>query len=210
LQAEFLRDLALSVSGLMDPRIGGAAVFPYQPSGLWEELMSRADNDSFTAQKYVPSRGADLYRRTMYTFIKRTSPHPSLSNFDAPDRQVCTVRRPRTNTPLQALALMNDPTYVEAARQLAARVLQERKDPKARVERLFRLAVGRSPSAAETKVLVDLQRDQQTAFAQKPENARSVLAVGEYTQVFDDPVEAASWTVVASTVLNLDETITKN
>ncbi len=210
LQAEFLRDLALSVSGLMDPRIGGAAVFPYQPSGLWEELMSRADNDSFTAQKYVPSRGADLYRRTMYTFIKRTSPHPSLSNFDAPDRQVCTVRRPRTNTPLQALALMNDPTYVEAARQLAARVLHERKDPKARVERLFRLAVGRSPSAAETKVLMDLQRDQQSAFAQKPENARSVLAVGEYTQVFDDPVEAASWTVVASTVLNLDETITKN
>lgn len=210
LQAEFLRDLALSVSGLMDPRIGGAAVFPYQPSGLWEELMSRSDNDSFTAQKYVPSRGADLYRRTMYTFIKRTSPHPSLSNFDAPDRQVCTVRRPRTNTPLQALALMNDPTYVEAARQLAARVLHERKDPKARVERLFRLAVGRSPSAAETKVLMDLQRDQQTAFAQKPENARSVLAVGEYTQVFDDPVEAAAWTVVASTVLNLDETITKN
>lgn len=210
LQAEFLRDLALSVSGLLDPRIGGPAVFPYQPSGLWEELMSRQDNDAFTAQKYVPSRGADLYRRTMYTFIKRTSPHPSLSNFDAPDRQVCSVRRPRTNTPLQALALMNDPTYVEAARHLAGRLLREATDPKARIERGFRLALGRTPTEAESRVLLELLGAQRQSFAADPGRARSFLNVGESTQAFGDPTELAAWTVVASTLLNLDETITKN
>src|SRR5687767_9311067 len=125
LQAELIRDQALAVSGLLDPRIGGQSVFPYQPPGLWEELMSRSDGDQFTAQKYVQSHGADLYRRSMYTFWKRTSPPPSLSAFDAPDRETCTVRRGRTNTPLQALVLMNDPTYVEAARKLAERVMKE-------------------------------------------------------------------------------------
>src|SRR5262249_15229521 len=114
LQAEFLRDQALAVSGLLDGRIGGASVSPYQPAGLWEELTSRLDGPTFSAQPYSPSHGADLYRRTMYTFWKRTSPPPSLVTFDAPDRETCTVRRARTNTPLQALVLLNDPTYVEA------------------------------------------------------------------------------------------------
>ncbi|MFO1091983.1 MAG: PSD1 and planctomycete cytochrome C domain-containing protein [Planctomycetaceae bacterium] len=121
LQAEFIRDQALAVSGLLNPKIGGHSVSPYQPTGLWEELMSREDNDRFTAQKYVQSHGPDLYRRTMYTFWKRTCPPPTLSTFDAPDREVCTVRRGRTNTPLQALVLLNDPTYVEASRKLAER-----------------------------------------------------------------------------------------
>ena len=105
--------------------IGGPSVSPYQPSGLWEELMARADGKNWTAQEYTQSHGADLYRRTMYTFWKRTSPPPQLVTFDAPDREVCTVRRARTNTPLQALVLMNDPTYVEASRKFAERIVKE-------------------------------------------------------------------------------------
>ena len=125
LQAEFIRDQALAVSGLLNGEIGGASVSPYQPRGLWEELMSRADGDNWTAQKYKQSSGKDLYRRTMYTFWKRTCPPPSLTTLDAPDRETCVVRRSRTNTPLQALVLMNDPTYVEASRKLAERILTE-------------------------------------------------------------------------------------
>src|SRR6185312_16131030 len=101
------------------------SVSPYQPPGLWQELSSRGDSDQWTAQKYVQSHGQDLYRRTMYTFWKRTSPPPTLVTFDAPDRETCTVRRPRTNTPLQALVLLNDPTYVEASRKLAERVMKD-------------------------------------------------------------------------------------
>jgi hypothetical protein len=114
LQAEFIRDQALAVSGLLNREIGGRSVSPYQPKGLWQELASRQDSKNWSAQFFVQSTGKDLYRRTMYTFWKRTSPPPQLVTFDAPDREICTVRRSRTNTPLQALVLMNDPTYVEA------------------------------------------------------------------------------------------------
>ncbi len=120
LQAEFIRDQALAVSGLLDSRIAGSSVLPYQPAGLWEELMSRADGANFSAQVFVQSHGPDLYRRSMYTFWKRTVPPPQMSTFDAPDRETCTVKRARTNTPLQALVLLNDPTYVEASRKLAS------------------------------------------------------------------------------------------
>ena len=118
--AEMIRDTALSVSGLLNPAIGGPSVFPYQPAGLWEEM---AFGEGFTAQAYEQDHGADLYRRGMYTFWKRTVPPASLAAFDAPDREKCTARRVMTNTPLQALALLNDPTYVEAARALAERVV---------------------------------------------------------------------------------------
>jgi hypothetical protein len=209
LQAEFLRDLALDVSGLLDPRIGGAAVFPYQPAGLWEELMSRQDNDAFTAQKYVTSKGSDLYRRTLYTFIKRTSPHPSLSNFDAPDRQVCSVRRPRTNTPLQALALMNDPTYVEAARKLAERVMEAAPDSRRRIIHGFRLATGRVPSDREIQLLQELYEAQLAGFRAHPYRAGDLLKVGESAVGAVDHLELAAWTVVANAILNLDETLTK-
>ncbi|MFM8359132.1 MAG: DUF1553 domain-containing protein [Verrucomicrobiota bacterium] len=209
LQAEFVRDLALAASGLLEDRVGGASVFPYQPAGLWEELMSREDNDAFTAQKYVPSRGADLFRRSLYTFIKRTSPHPQLSTFDAPDRQVCTVRRPRTNTPLQALALMNDPTYVEAARQLATRVLAASADDRERVTRAFRLATGRRPRPAEVDVLLRLQAEQLAVFRRDPGAASRLLQVGDSPPSPHDPAVLAAWTVVTSAILNLDETITK-
>ncbi|KAB2660383.1 MAG: DUF1553 domain-containing protein [Verrucomicrobia bacterium] len=209
LQAEFLRDLALSAGGLLDPRVGGASVFPYQPAGLWEELMSREDNDSFTAQKYVASKGADLYRRTMYTFIKRTSPHPSLSTFDAPDRQVCTVKRPRTNTPLQALALMNDPTYVEAARKLAERMIASAPDDRKRIEFAFRLATGRVPRTAEIEVLSRLHREQLGKYRADAGATARLLSIGESKSAAGDSAELAAWTIVASAILNLDETLTK-
>ena len=117
-----VRDNALAVSGLLNGEIGGPSVLPYQPTGLWEEM---AFGDGFSAQTYEQSHGKDLYRRGMYTFWKRTVPPASLATFDAPDREKCTVRRALTNTPLQALVLLNDPTYVEAARALAQRVLLE-------------------------------------------------------------------------------------
>ncbi len=210
LGAEFIRDMALSVSGLLNPRIGGESVLPYQPSGLWEELMSREDNDAFTAQKYSQDHGEKLYRRTMYTFVKRTAVHPSLATFDAPDRQVCTVRRPRTNTPLQALALMNDPTYVEASRVLGERLLASSTDDVARVETAFRLVLARAPKAAELAIVRRLLEEQRSHFGTKPEAADKLLRVGERPVGSGvNPAELAAWTVVASTLLNLDEAITK-
>src|SRR5438128_10460517 len=153
LPAEFIRDQALAVSGLLNGEIGGKSVFPYQPPGLWEELMSRADGANWTAQSYTPSHGKDLYRRTMYTFWKRTCPPPTLATFDAPDREVCTVRRPRTNTPLQALILMNDPTYVEAARKLAERLMTEASAPDQRIAFAYRLLLARAPKPGELAIL---------------------------------------------------------
>src|SRR4030095_12889027 len=123
LPAEMVRDNALSASGLLNKAIGGQSVFPYQPAGLWEEISRRGE--TFTAQEYHESQGTDLYRRSMYTFWKRTVPPASLGTFDAPDREKCTSRRALTNTPLQALVLMNDPTYIEAARWLAQRSMAE-------------------------------------------------------------------------------------
>ncbi|MFO0908594.1 MAG: DUF1553 domain-containing protein [Isosphaeraceae bacterium] len=159
LAAEFLRDQALAVSGLLNGDIGGKSVSPYQPTGLWEELMSREDGKNWTAQVYEQSHGRDLYRRTMYTFWKRTSPPPALATFDAPDRETCTVRRARTNTPLQALVLLNDPTYVEAARKLAERVMTEAgPEIDARIERAFRLCTARRPSARELGVLREVRQ----------------------------------------------------
>lgn len=210
LGAEFIRDLALSVSGLLNPRIGGESVLPYQPSGLWEELMSREDNDAFTAQKYSQDHGEKLYRRTMYTFVKRTAVHPSLATFDAPDRQVCTVRRPRTNTPLQALALMNDPTYVEASRVLGERLLSSSSDDIARIDSAFRLVLARTPRAAEMDIVRRLLQEQRAHFESVPDAAGKLLRIGErpVSNGFK-PSELAAWTVVASTLLNLDEAITK-
>ena len=171
--------------------------------------MSREDNDAFTAQKYVPSKGRDLYRRTMYTFVKRTSPHPSLSNFDAPDRQVCSVRRPRTNTPLQALALMNDPTYVEAARHLAARMVGSGETAEARIATGFRRVLGRLPTAKETTVLARLHREQREVFRKDGEAARRLLSVGDSAPTTGDAADMAAWAVVAGAILNLDEAVTK-
>ena len=207
LDAEFVRDNALAVSGLLNREIGGASVYPYQPPGLWEEMSF---GDRFTAQEYAPSRGKDLYRRSMYTFWKRTVPPAQLATFDAPDREKCTVRRARTNTPLQALILMNDPTYVEAARTLAEKMIAASDDSAARLAYAFRRAMAREPTASERDVLLTLLHQQLEEYRGDAEAARDLLSVGESKpSAASDSTELAAWTMVASTVLNLDETITK-
>jgi hypothetical protein len=149
LQAELIRDTALAASGLLNDKVGGPSVTPYQPKGIWEEL---AFGDGFSGQAYEQSHGPDLYRRGMYTLWKRTAPPASLGTFDAPDREKCTARRAQTNTPLQALVLLNDPTYVEASRALAQRALLEAaKDPNARITYAFRLAAARMPTGPESR-----------------------------------------------------------
>jgi hypothetical protein len=210
LQAEFIRDQALSVSGLLVGRIGGRSVSPYQPAGLWEELASRQDGKNWTAQTYVQSHGPDLYRRTMYTFWKRTSPPPTLTTFDAPDRETCTVRRARTNTPLQALVLMNDPTYVEAARKLGERLMTEAVSVEERITLAFRLVTARRPKAEELGVLRSIFAAQLATFRQDQKSALRLLSVGEAKRNEKlDVTELAAWTAVASVILNLDETVTK-
>jgi len=210
LQAEFIRDQALAISGLLNDEIGGHSVSPYQPPGLWEELAAREDGKNFTAQTYVQSHGRDLYRRTMYTFWKRTSPPPTLITFDAPDRETCTVRRPRTNTPLQALVLMNDPTYLEASRKLAERIMTEAGDTEERIALAFRLATARRPRAAELAVLGKIFARQLEVYHKDGQAALKLLSVGESKHNEKlDLAELAAWTTVASVILNLDETVTK-
>jgi hypothetical protein len=212
LPAEFLRDQALAVSGLLNPEIGGKSVSPYQPVGLWEELMSREDGANWTAQTYSQSHGKDLYRRTMYTFWKRTVPPPSLATFDAPDRETCTVRRARTNTPLQALVLMNDPTYVEAARKLAERMMTKAgESADARIALAFRLATARNPSPGETDVLRKIYEGDLANFRRDLSAANKLLSVGESPRDGSlDTAELAAWTTAASVILNLDEVLNRN
>ena len=208
LPAEMIRDTALAASGLLNGEIGGPSVFPYQPKGLWEEM---AFGDGFSAQAYEQSHGKDLYRRGMYTFWKRTVPPASLATFDAPDREKCTARRTMTNTPLQALVLLNDPTYVEASRAMAQRAIREGgKDADSRLEYAFRLATARKPSGKEAKVLRGLLGERLTSFRRDRPSAIKLLNVGESPRDESlDAAELAAWTTIASVILNLDETITK-
>ena len=211
LPAEFIRDQALAASGLLNAEIGGKSVSPYQPEGLWQELASRGDSNNWSAQVFVQSHGKDLYRRTMYTFWKRTSPPPQLVAFDAPDRETCTVRRGRTNTPLQALILMNDPTYVEASRKLAERVMKSATVTDDRIRFAFRVTMARTPTAREIEILRGAYDKQLARFRADPAAVGRLLGVGEATR---DPLiagdELAAWSMIASTLLNLDETVTKN
>jgi hypothetical protein len=208
LPAEMIRDNALAASGLLYEKLGGMGVYPYQPKGLWEES---AFGDSYSAQKYTPSHGKDLYRRSVYSFWKRTSPPPASIAFDAPNRETCTARRSVTNTPLQALILMNDPTYVEAARALAQRmILDGGPSPNRRIGIAFRLAAGRPPNTEELQILKQLAADETAEYRAHKDAAEQLLHVGESS--FDskiDQADLAAWTIVASTILNLDESITK-
>jgi hypothetical protein len=202
-----IRDLALASSGLLNGEIGGASVFPYQPKGLWEDI---AFGNIYSAQIYSPSHGKDLYRRSMYTFWKRTAPPPTLATFDAPDREKCAARRAVTNTPLQSLALMNDPTFIEAARVLAEHTLNVSPQSARRINHAFQAVTGRQPSSKELKILQDLARSEFAEFKQQPGDAAQLLDVGESKP---DPKldrsELAAWTLVASAIMNLDEAITK-
>src|SRR4029453_14677576 len=208
LQAELIRDTALAASGLLNDAIGGPSVRPYQPKGIWEEL---AFGDGFSGQSYEQSHGPDLYRRGMYTLWKRTAPPASLATFDAPDREKCTARRAQTNTPLQALVLLNDPTYVEASRALAQRtILEVPKDPNARIAYAFRLATARKPTKEEVKVLRTLLDGRLKSYRQDRSGALKLLSVGESALSPKlEIAELAAYTTVASVIFNLDETITK-
>ena len=209
LGAEFVRDLALQSAGLLVDKIGGASVKPYHPAGLWEEMAFGGD---FSAQKYVQDHGESLYRRSMYTFWKRTVPPPSLQTLDAPEREFCVVRRSVTNTPLQALVLMNDPTYVEAARKFAERIMTEGglSDP-ARIGFAFETATSRSIRNNERTVLLKLFNRQYNRYRKDKDAALKLLGVGESPRNPKlNTAELAAWTAVAGTILNLDETITKS
>jgi hypothetical protein len=206
LPAEVVRDNALAIAGLLMDRVGGPSIKPYQPAGLWDELAGGAGEGP-----YVQEKGANLYRRSLYIYRKRTVPHPAMVNFDAPSREVCQVKRSRTNTPLQALELLNDVTYVEAARALAQLVLSEAgKSVADRLTLAFRRATARRPSAAEVQVLAHGLDRYRRRFAADREAARRFVHHGE-RPVDDklDPVELAAYTALAEVILNLDETITK-
>jgi hypothetical protein len=202
LPAPAIRDQALAVSGLLNPELGGPPVKPYQPAGLWEEVSSSS---------YEPDEGDDLYRRSLYTYWKRTVAPPAMAAFDASDRETCTVRQTRTNTPLQALNLMNDVTYLEAARKLAERMMHEA-GPAAeeRIERGFRLAVARTPEEGEVRALSALFERLLADYRKDELAAENYLAQGEAARDKGlDVAELASYTGVASLILNLDEAITK-
>jgi len=205
LSAEAVRDQALALSGMLVERSGGPSVKPYQPAGLWKDLVESAAGD------YVPDRGASLYRRSLYTFWKRTVAPPGMVTFDAAGREFCQVRQSRTNTPLQALNLMNDVTYVEAARVLAQRVLTAGgTSSEQRLTFAFRLATARTPRPTELQVLQGALQHHQARYSQDAAAAQQLIQSGEYPR---DPklaaAELAAWTAVAGVILNLDETITK-
>ena len=208
LDAETLRDQALSLSGLLVPTIGGPSVKPPQPDGIWFAVgYSGSDTVRFTKDE-GPEK---VYRRSLYTFWKRTAPPPQMSTFDAPSREACIVRRERTNTPLQALLLMNDPQYVEAARFLAQRTVKEGgRTTQERASFVFEIATARAPSDAELAALLSTYEDHHAQFLTDREGASQLIAIGETPpDPTLDTAELAAWTMVANLVLNLDEVITK-
>jgi hypothetical protein len=189
------------VAGLLHEARGGPAVRPYQPPGIWEEA-------TFGKKTYEQDHGEDLYRRSLYVFWRRIVGPTTF--FDAGARQVCTVKVPRTNTPLHALVTLNDPAYVEAARVMAQRVLAEAAGEAARVEFAFRLATARAPGAAERPILAERLQKLRAQFVRDLPAARRLTAVGEAPRPAGlDPVEHAAWTAWCALILNLDETLSK-
>jgi hypothetical protein len=210
LSAEAIRDEALAASGLLVEKVGGPSVRPYQPPRIWEELTTGAIA-GLNGQIYVQDHGEALYRRSMYLFWKRTVPIPTLTTFDAPSREVCAVRRSRTNTPLQALALLNDTIFVESARKLAERAMNEGGvKPADRITHAFRLAVARKPSDKELKILLDGFNAHLATYFSDPDSAAKFVTVGESQKNPNlDARELAAYTAVSSVILNMDQTITR-
>jgi hypothetical protein len=207
LDAEQLRDQALFVSGLMDLSLGGRGVQPYQPPNIWEPVAFGGSNTRF----YKQGAGAELYRRTIYTFLKRTAPHPMLENFDAPNREQICVRRDRTNTPLQALQLMNDVQHFEAARGLAGRLMRGSSQDLARIALGFRAVLARKPSDLEAKAVQQFYRRCVDRFKSDLSSATAVIEAGDSQPPADlDVAELAAWTLVANMILNMDEAIMRN
>ena len=208
LDAEVLRDQALSLSGLLVSTQGGRGVLPYQPPNIWEPVGFASSN----TRNYKQGKGDDLYRRSIYTFLKRTAPAPFMTSFDAPSReQSCTVRG-RSNTPMQALQLMNDVQHVEAARNLAQRILNDGgADDNARIRWAWLVATSRQPDATEAEIISDVLAGHRARFAKDAESAKKLIAFGESkADPKLKPVDLAAWTLVANLLLNLDEVVNKN
>ena len=204
LDAEFVRDNSLAIAGLLNPKLGGKPVYPYQPPGIWE--INEMGGGGWKQQ-----RDDNQYRRALYIYHRRSTPYPSLLTFDAPNREVCAAGRARTSTPLQSLVLMNDPVYVEAARALAARVLREGgKDDAGKLNHAWRLALARNPSATERTVLEKVLAKQRALFTAEKDSADSLLKVGDFKNPDGtNAIELATWTAVANVILNLNETISQ-
>jgi hypothetical protein len=204
LDAEFIRDTALAVSGLLNDHIGGPSVKPYQPAGYWAAL-------NFPVREWQKESGEKVYRRGMYTHWQRSLPHPAMIAFDAPSREECTCERPKSNIPQQALVLLNDPEFVEAARVFAQKALAVgASDDAARIAWAFERATSRKPREKETAVLVELLKKHRAGFASHADEAKKTLAVGDApsTQTMR-PEELAAWTSVCRVILNLHETTTR-
>ena len=205
LSAEMIRDHALSASGLMVAHIGGESVKPYQPPGLWGEVVFS------NVPRFQQDHGEKLYRRSMYTYWKRSVPPPNMQVFDAPSREVCVLKRPSTNTPLAALVLMNDPTFVEASRKLAERVLRENEANSIRIDHLYLLICGRKPTTMEHRLLLRTLNDMLMDFRADLSSAADLITVGE--SVYDkslDIADLAAFTSLANAVFCTDEAITRN
>ena len=207
LDAEQIRDNALAVSGLLVPTLGGRGVRPYQPDNIWEPVGFAGSN----TQRYARDTGPALWRRSLYAFVKRTAPPPFMVNFDAPNREQFCARRERSNTPLQALQLMNDVQHVEAARALATRALASGPDDAARIDWLFRAVIARGAESAELAVVAEELAAHRGRYAADSEAAKRLVALGESKAPENIPAEElAAWTLVSNMLLNLDETLSRN
>jgi hypothetical protein len=204
LNAEFIRDQALSVSGLLVDKVGGPGVKPYQPKGLWNEVSLDG------GLRFARDSGEKLYRKSMYIYWKRSAPHPGMTAFDTPTRDVCVVQRQRTNTPMQALVSLNDVQFVEAARNLAQRVILAEGDFDSRLDLAFMLCTAHPADQLRREVMQMTYAAQRKVFEADPESAQALLALGD--SPLDEtlnPGEHAAWTVLASMIQNLDETLTR-
>jgi len=205
--AEFIKDLVLSSSGIMNYEIGGPSVKTYQPKGIWESSTSGRGQ----LARYIQDHDDKLYRRGMYTFIKRTVPPPSMLTFDASNRDQCEVRRVRTNTPLQALVLLNDPQVLEAARVLAERLSTEKTSDEEKIQKAFRLIICRKETEKEKQILSDYFKKEKEEFSKQPAKAESFLKAGEYKHEENiDKINAAALMQVVHTIYNMEEAITKS
>jgi len=204
---EMIRDQALAVSGLLNPKIGGPSVRPYQSENLWGAVTGGGGGP---IAKYVLDISDDLYRKSLYTFWKRTVPPPSMLIFDAATRDRCIVSRQSTNTPLQALVLLNDPQYMEAMRVMAQNILSENPSIEDDIKLAFRKLTSRKPDETETKMLLEVYEESIASFQENPEHIDDLLHIGDYfVDESLDQQEVAARTIVFSTILNLDETISK-
>ncbi|MBL49624.1 MAG: hypothetical protein CMP28_11815 [Roseibacillus sp.] len=207
LAAEQVRDQALFVSGLIKLQMGGKGVNPYQPPNIWEPVGFGSSNTRY----YKRGNGDDLYRRTIYTFIKRTAPHPLMENFDMPNRESSCIKRDRTNTPLQALQLMNDVQHYEAARAFAAEIIGAAPDKAGRIDFAYRRVLARKAEAEELALIGSFLDGQLARYRAAPEEAKKAVSFGESKAPAElDPVELASWALVGNLILNLDEAVMRN